>query len=96
MRPQMALVELFIAVLVVGVSLVNASIPLAALTRTREARFVWVALGNLALAVFGSIAAWAELPASFAGPVGVPFYGLLCVLIAALLLMLSTVWPRRT
>jgi hypothetical protein len=89
------LFELFGALLIAGLSGVNAALPIAAAARTREPRFVLVAAGHLALAGLGALWAWGELP--LAPPayaeVGSPVLGL--VLAAVVLLLAATLVPRR-
>jgi hypothetical protein len=91
-----ALAELFAAVLIVGVSLINAAPPAAAFARSRDVRFVLLSVAHLLLALVGAVWAWGELapldpPAWTAA--SLPVIG--AVLIVALLFLTTTLWPRR-
>jgi hypothetical protein len=87
--------ELFAAVLIVGISCVNAAIPSAAWARARDGRFLLLAASNGGLAILGGIWSWGELPVS--GPAwAVPQLPTeLVVLAVALLLLATTLWPRH-
>jgi len=90
------LVELFVAVLVVGVSLVNAAPPVAAWVRARDGRFLFLGAANVGLAVLGLVWAWGELPLSppaWAQP-QLPTLGL--TFVVTLLFLATTLWPRRS
>jgi hypothetical protein len=85
-----------VSVLIVGVSCVNAGVPLAAWVRARDGRFLFLAGANAVLAIVGAVWAWGVLPVSppaFAAP---QFPILILVLLVALLLLAATLWPRRT
>ena len=92
----MGLVELFVAVLIAGVSLVNAGPAAAAAVRSRDARFVALATANALLALLGALWAWGELPYSAPAwtAVQLPILGL--VFIVVLLFLATTLLPRRT
>jgi type II secretory pathway pseudopilin PulG len=90
------LVELFVAVLIVGISCVNAAPPAAAWTRSHDLRFLLLAAAQLGLVVFGLLGAWGQTPW---GPpastvLQLPVLGL--VLLVALLFLATTLGPRRT
>lgn len=88
--------DFFVAMLIVGISCVNAAVPIAAWVRARDGRFLLLAGANSVLAVVGAIWAWGVLPVSppaFAAP---QFPILVLVLLVALLLLTATLWPRRT
>lgn len=92
----MGLTELFVAVLIVGISCINLVLPAFAWHRSGDARFLALSAANACLAVLGCLWTWGELPV---GPPGwttasLPELGL--VLLVALLLLASTLWPRRT
>jgi hypothetical protein len=87
--------DFFVAVLIVGVSCVNAGIPIAAWARAHDSRFLLVSAANALLALIGAIWAWGVLPVSppaFAAP---QFPILVLVLLVAFLLLATTLWPRR-
>jgi len=89
------LVELFVAVLIVGISCVNAAPPAAAWARSHDARFVLLAAAQLALAVLGLVWVWGQLPWNPPGwtAVELPVLGL--VLVVTLLFLATTLGPRR-
>jgi hypothetical protein len=89
------LAELFVAVLVAGISVVNAAIPTGAYLRARDGRFLALAAANAVLAVLGVLWTWGELPLgppSWAAP-NLPILAL--ALLATLLLLATTLWPRH-
>jgi hypothetical protein len=91
----MGFLETFLAACVLGLSAVNAAIPLAAYVRTHERRFWFVLAGNLGLALLGALWVWGSAggsaPASLA-----PTDPILAVaLIAVLLFLAAAVFPRR-
>ena len=91
----MGLSELFVAVLITGVSCINTAMPAAAYSRARDGRFLFVASSNALLVLLGALATWGELP--FGPPswtvVSLPVLAL--VLTVSLLLLAATLWPRR-
>ena len=94
-RAHMGLAELFLAVLVVGVSGINATLPVSAWRRGHDARFLFLAAANITLAALGAIWTWGALP------VGPPSYAipqlpvLVLALVVALFFLVATLWPRR-
>jgi hypothetical protein len=88
--------ELFVAVLIVGLSCVNAAPPAAAWVRSHDLRFVLLAAAQLALAALGLVWAWGQLPwgAPAWTAVQLPVLGI--VLLVALLFLATTLGPRRT
>lgn len=89
------LVELFVSVLIVGLSAINLAVPLAAWSRARDVRFLLLAAANAAIALLGGVWTWGQLPVgapSFT-QVQLPVLGI--VLIATLLLLATTLWPRH-
>ena len=94
----MVLVELFVAALIAGVSCVNAALPSAAWSRSRDARFLLLAAANVGLAVLGGLWAWGRFPASDGAPSwsAAPLPTELLVLGIALLLLAATLAPRRS
>jgi hypothetical protein len=93
-RP-VGLAELFVAVLIVGVSAVNASLPVAAWTRAHDARFLILAAANAVLAVLGAVWAWGQLPVGPPSFTAVQLPVLAVALVATLLLLAATLWPRH-
>ena len=91
----MGLVELFVAVLIVGVSCINLVLPGLAWRRSGDGRFAALAAGNALLALVGAICVWGELPVGPPSWTSVPLPILVLLLLAALLLLVSTLWPRR-
>lgn len=91
----MGLLELFVAVLIAGVSLVNAAVPLAAWRRAHDGRFLFLVGANALLALLGAVWIWGELPGSPPSytSVGLPVLGI--VLLATLFLLATSLWPRR-
>ncbi len=91
----MGLLELFVAVLIVGISAINAAVPLAAWRRAGDGRFLLLCGASLAFVLLGSIWAWGTLP------LGPPAYAeadlpvLLLAFVAVLLLLVSSLWPRK-
>lgn len=91
----MGLAELFVAALVTGLSLVNASVPAAAWSRARDGRFLLLAGANMLLAVLGAVWLWGQLPVSPPSFAASELPVLLLALGVALLLLASTLWRRR-
>lgn len=92
----MGLLELFVAALIVGVSLINAGVALGAWTRARDPRLWLVAGANLSLLLIGLLWAWSQVPG---GPseFGTPSWPvMILVLVAALFLLGTALLPRRT
>jgi len=92
----MGLVELFVAVLVVGISCINAAPPAAAWTRSRDVRFLLIAAANGVLAVLGLVWTWGQLPTNPPRWSSSNLPTLLLVLIVTLLFLATTLWPRRS
>ncbi|HKN06128.1 MAG TPA: hypothetical protein VJ021_00795 [Thermoplasmata archaeon] len=91
----MGLVELFVAVLVTGISCVNAGIPTGAFVRSQDGRFLVLAGANALLALLGALWTWGELPLN-APSWAVPNLPVLALtLLVALLLLATTLWPRH-
>lgn len=84
------------AVLIVGISCVNAAPPAAAWWRSKDGRFLFLSAANAGLALLGVVWTWGQLPwnppswASTGAPV------LVLVLAVTLLLLATTLWPRRS
>ncbi len=91
----MGLPELFVAVLLAGLSAVNAALPLAAWGRLRDPRFLLLGGASGGLLVLGALWTWGQLP------VGPPSYTaaqlpvLLLALLVSVLLLAATLVPRR-
>jgi hypothetical protein len=94
MAGGMGLLELFLSVLLAGISVINAATPVSAWLRTRDGRFLLLAGASGCLGILGALWAWSELP------LGAPEYAsvqLPSVLLAdgvALLLLASTLARR--
>jgi hypothetical protein len=90
------LVELFVSVLIVGLSCINAAPPTAAWLRAHDPRFLLLAAAQLSLAAVGAVWAWGQMPWSPPAWTGgyLPVMGL--VLLVALLFLATTLGPRRT
>lgn len=91
----MVLPELFVAVLIAGVSCVNAALPAAAWSRSRDRRFLLLVASNGVLAFLGALWTWGELPVSrpaWTVP-SLPIEGV--VLLVVGLLLATTLFPRR-
>lgn len=93
---HVGLLELFAAALIAGISVVNAAAPIAAWTRSRDPRFVILATAHLGAALLGGIWTWGQLPVdppSYAAA-GFPVLGI--ALAVVLLLLVASLWPRRS
>jgi len=91
----MGLVELFVAVLIAGVSVVNAGVPLAAWWRAHDQRFLCLVGANALLALLGGIWAWGQLPVSPPSYASAALPVLLVALLATLLFLATSLWRRR-
>ena len=92
----MGLAELFVSVLIVGISCVNAAPPAAAWARSRDGRFLILSSANVALAVLGLVWVWGQLPWSPPAWASAELPVLLIALLVTLLFLATTLWPRRT
>ncbi|HYA71249.1 MAG TPA: hypothetical protein VEH28_07785 [Thermoplasmata archaeon] len=92
----MGLEELFVAVVIVGISCVNAAVPAAAWTRSRDGRFLVLSAANLVLALLGIVWTWGQLPWNPPAwtSAQLPVMGI--TLLATLLFLATTLWPRRS
>ena len=90
----MALLELFVAVLVAGVSVLNTALPIATWARSHDGRFLLVAGSSGLFAVLAGLWVWGQLPLDPPGfaEVGLPV--LVLALGAVVLLFGATLWPR--
>jgi hypothetical protein len=88
-------VELFVAVLIVGISCVNAAPPSLAWYRARDGRFLLLSGANLGLAGLGAIWVRGQLPGSPPSWTSVQLPALGLVLVVVALLLVTTLWPRR-
>jgi hypothetical protein len=88
--------ELFVAVLIVGISCVNAAPPAAAWWRSKDGRFLFLSAANAFLALLGAVWTWGQLPVNPPtwASAGLPVS--LLVLVVTLLFLATTLWPRRT
>jgi len=88
--------ELFVAVVIVGISCVNAAVPAAAWTRSRDGRFLVLSAANLVLALLGIVWTWGQLPWNPPAwtSAQLPVMGI--TLLATLLFLATTLWPRRS
>jgi len=89
------LVELFVAVLIAGVSCVNGAMPAAAWSRSRDGRFLCLAAANGILAVLGGLWGWGQLPVHPPAWTAIAWPTEGIVLGVALLLLAATLLPRR-
>ena len=92
----MGIIELFAAVVIVGVSCINAAPPAAAWFRSGDGRFGLLCAANATLAVLGGVWAWGQLPYDAPSWTAVQLPVLLLVLVVTGLLLATTIWPRRT
>ena len=92
----MGLAELFVAVLIVGISCVNAAPPSAAWWRSKDGRFLFLAAAHGLLAVLGVVWVWGQLPWSPPSWTAVELPVLLLVLVVTLLFLATTLLPRRS
>jgi hypothetical protein len=88
--------ELFVAVLIVGISCVNAAPPAAAWWRSKDGRFLFLSGANAFLALLGAVWAWGQLPENPPSWTSAGLPVLLLVLIVSLLFLATTLWPRRS
>jgi len=95
-RAAVGLEELFVAVLIVGISCVNAAPPAAAWGRSRDGRFLFLAAANGVLAILGAVWTWGQLPWNPPAwtSAQLPVLGL--ALLVTLLFLATTLWPRRS
>ncbi|HKS59643.1 MAG TPA: hypothetical protein VJS68_02570 [Thermoplasmata archaeon] len=92
----MGLLEVFLATVVAGISLVNAIVPLAAFRRTRDPRFWLVVASHLGLAALGGIWVWGTLPVGPPPWTAVTTGTLLLATLVVLLFLGASLVPRRT
>jgi hypothetical protein len=92
----MGLLELFVAVLITGLSCVNAAIPLSAWRRTRDERFALLGLANAVFVLLGALWVWGQLPGTPPEGTASTDLSLLFVLAAVLLFLLATLVRRPT
>lgn len=92
----MGLAELFVAVLIVGISCVNAAPPAAAWTRSHDGRFLILSTANGCLALLGLLWMWGQLPVSPPSWTSAQIPVLSLTLLVTLLFLTTTLWPRRT
>jgi len=90
------LAELFGAVVIVGISCVNAAPPALAWSRSRDGRFLFLSGANLALAALGAVWVWGQLPVDPPGWAVGQLPAVALVLVVVGLLLVTTLWPRRT
>jgi len=88
--------ELFVAVLIVGISCVNAAAPAAAWWRSRDGRFLLLSAANVALALLGAVWVWGQLPGSPPSWTSAELPVLGITLLVTLLFLATTLWPRRS
>jgi hypothetical protein len=92
----MGLAELFVAVLIAGISVVNVVVALGAWSRARDARLLLVAGANLSLLLVGVLWAWGQFPGGFS-EFAAPSWPVLLLVLATVLFLLGTVLlPRRS
>jgi hypothetical protein len=92
----MGLPELFVAVLIAGISVVNCVVALGAWSRARDPRLLLVSAANVCLLLVGALWAWGEFPSGpseFSNP---SWPVLILVFLATLFLLGTALLPRRT
>lgn len=92
----MGLAELFLSVLIVGLSCVNAAIPFSAWRRTQDTRFALLGSANAFLALLGALWAWGQLPVNPPEFTASTEASVLLVLAAVLLFLLATLLRRHS
>ncbi len=92
---DVGLPELFVAVLIVGISCVNAAMPTGAYLRSRDGRFLVLASANAGLALLGVLWTWGELPLNPPSWIVGSLPLMILVLLVDLLLLATTLWPRH-
>jgi len=85
-----------VAVVIVGISCVNAAPPAAAWWRSKDGRFLFLSAANAILAVVGAVWTWGQLPVNPPSWAAAELPVLLLVLLVALLFLATTLWPRRS
>jgi hypothetical protein len=90
-----SLAGLFAAVVIVGISCVNAAIPAAAWARSHDGRFLLLSSSSAALAVLGLLWAWGQLPLSPPSWTWVSLPIELVALLVTVLLLAASLSPRR-
>ena len=96
MQGGVGLIELFVAVLIVGISCVNAAPPAAAWGRSRDGRFLLLSAANAFLALLGAVWTWGELPWNPPPWTSAQLPVLVLTLLVTLLFLATTLWPRRS
>jgi hypothetical protein len=89
------LAELFVAVLVVGISCVNAAVPIAAYLRSKDGRFLALSAASVGLALVGLLWTWGQLPLSPPSWTSASLPIMVLVLLATVLLLAASTWPRH-
>ena len=84
------------AVLIVGVSCVNAAPPAAAWWRSKDGRFLFLSGANIGLALLGALWTWGELPENPPSWTSAEWPVMGLVLAVSLLFLATTLWPRRS
>jgi hypothetical protein len=91
----MGLLELFVAVLIAGVSAVNVALPVAAWSRARDGRFLVLAAANGVFVLLGGLWTWWQLPENPPAYAVAALPVLAVALLGVLLLLAASLWPRR-
>ena len=91
----MGLAELFVAVLIAGISCINLVLPALAWHRSGDGRFLVLSAANVVFALLGGLWTWGELPVNPPAWTTASLPILSLALVVALLLLASTLWPRR-
>jgi hypothetical protein len=92
---RVGLLELFVAVLIVGLSAVNAALPFAAWGRLGDPRFLLLGGASAVLLLLGALWTWGQLPYDPPAYTAAQLPILLLALIVAMLLLAATLVPRR-
>ena len=91
----MGLPEVFVSVLIVGVSGINLALPLSAWRRSGDSRFLAIAGSSAGLAALGALWTWGAMPVGGPPWTAASLPILLVVLLVTVLFLLSTLLPSR-
>jgi hypothetical protein len=89
------LLELFVAVLIAGLSAINTALPFVVWGRIRDPRFLLLGGAGVGLLLLGALWTWGQLPYDPPAFTAVQLPILLLALAVAVLLLAATLVPRR-